>query len=198
MDKKAKIVAIVQSNYIPWKGYFDLINSVDEFILLDDVQYTRRDWRNRNRIKTQSGVKWLSIPVDVKGKYLQKINETKICDINWNREHWETIRTNYAHPPYFRQYKGFLEDLYLSCDSTFLSQINWHFLNRISNLLKISTHICWSSDYRVLDGKNERLISLCQQVGANHYISGPLAKDYLDVAAFTEEGISVSFIDYSG
>ncbi|SRR5258706_6945681 len=198
MDKKAKIVAIVQSNYIPWKGYFDLINSVDEFILLDDVQYTRRDWRNRNKIKTQSGAKWITIPVEVKGKYLQKVNETKISDKGWNRQHWETIRTNYAHAPYFRQYKQFFEDLYLSCDSSLLSEINWHFLDRISKLLQINTRICWSSEYQLSMGKNERLISLCQQAGAIHYISGPLAKDYLDTAAFAAEGIAVTFIDYSG
>ncbi|MDX2231897.1 MAG: WbqC family protein [Leptolyngbyaceae cyanobacterium bins.349] len=89
-----KKVAIVQSNYIPWKGYFDLINSVDEFILYDDMQYTRRDWRNRNQIKTASGLMWLTIPVQVKGKYYQKIRETQISDPTWAQEHWRSILTN--------------------------------------------------------------------------------------------------------
>ena len=79
----AKKVAILQSNYIPWKGYFDMIASVDEFILYDDMQYTRRDWRNRNQIKTAQGLKWLTIPVCVKGKYYQKIRDTEIAKSNW-------------------------------------------------------------------------------------------------------------------
>ena len=91
-----KKIAISQSNYIPWKGYFDLINKVDEFILYDDAQFTRRDWRNRNKIKTTKGLHWLTIPVDVKGKYFQKINETKIIDKNWGVKHWQQIKHNYS------------------------------------------------------------------------------------------------------
>ena len=80
-------VAIVQSNYIPWKGYFDLIAAVDEFVIYDDVQYTRRDWRNRNKIKTPHGLLWLTVPVQVKGKYLQRIRDAEIADPNWAKEH---------------------------------------------------------------------------------------------------------------
>ena len=82
-----KKIAILQSNYIPWKGYFDIINMVDEFVLYDDMQYTRRDWRNRNKIKTPNGLQWLTIPVQVKGKYLQKIKETKISEKKWTKNH---------------------------------------------------------------------------------------------------------------
>src|SRR5215470_16574041 len=109
-----KKVAIVQSNYIPWKGYFDLIGAVDEFILYDDMQFTRRDWRNRNKIKTSSGVQWLTIPVAVKGKYYQKINETLIQEPDWGRRHYETIRTNYLKTPYFQFYEPQLTDLYMN------------------------------------------------------------------------------------
>ena len=91
-----KSVAVVQSNYIPWKGYFDLINMVDEFILLDDVQYTRRDWRNRNLIKTNTGLKWLTIPVEVSGRYYEKICKIGVSDPKWPRRHWDAIRANYA------------------------------------------------------------------------------------------------------
>src|SRR5215510_8709820 len=101
----AKKVAIVQSNYIPWKGYFDLINSVDEFILFDDMQYTKRDWRNRNRIKTPDGVAWLTIPVAVKGKYHQRIADTLVSDPSWIASHWKTIRHCYARAPYFAVYR---------------------------------------------------------------------------------------------
>src|SRR5437868_14961880 len=94
--KYMKRVAILQSNYIPWKGYFDLIAAVDEFILYDDMQYTRRDWRNRNQIKTPAGIQWLTIPVEVKGKFHQRINETQVSDPDWPRHHWRTLELNYA------------------------------------------------------------------------------------------------------
>src|SRR6476661_5616886 len=105
----AKSIAIVQSNYIPWKGYFDMIRSVDEFILYDDVQYTRRDWRNRNRIKSSHGAQWLTIPVEVKGKYLQKIKETRVSDRLWARNHWRTLCCCYGKAPCFREFKEPLE-----------------------------------------------------------------------------------------
>src|SRR4051795_9823692 len=98
---RPKRVAVVQSNYIPWKGYFDLINRVDEFVLYDDRQYTRRDWRNRNRIKTPSGPVWLTIPVQVKGRYLQRIDETLACGSGWARSHFDTLRQSYRAAPYF-------------------------------------------------------------------------------------------------
>ena len=90
-----KKVAIVQSNYIPWKGYFDLIAAVDQFILGDNSQYTRRDWRNRNRIKTAQGVQWLTVPVKVRGKSLQKIWQTEINDTAWAKDHWRILTLNY-------------------------------------------------------------------------------------------------------
>jgi hypothetical protein len=119
-----KRVAIVQSNYIPWKGYFDLINLVDEFVLFDDIQYTRRDWRNRNRIKTPTGLMWLTVPVVVKGRYYQRIRETVIADPEWNKAHWKSIVLNYARAKHFDTYREFLEELYLGCNERFLSQIN--------------------------------------------------------------------------
>src|SRR5437762_7629049 len=104
-----KSVAIVQSCYIPWKGYFDLIASVDEFILYDDRQYTRRDWRNRNRIKTAAGTRWLTIPVQVSGRYTQRIDETRIADPRWAASHWSAIRQSYARASHFERYAERLE-----------------------------------------------------------------------------------------
>src|SRR5215204_4345990 len=107
-----KRLAIVQSNYIPWKGYFDLINMVDEFVLFDVVQFTRRDWRNRNLIKTPQGLQWLTIPVEVKGKYFQRIDQTKVSDSAWSKKHWATIVHNYSKARYFREYREPIESLY--------------------------------------------------------------------------------------
>jgi len=193
-----KKVAVVQSNYIPWKGYFDLINLVDAFILYDTAQYTRRDWRNRNRIKTQNGLIWLTIPVEVKGKYSQKIKDTLISDIGWNRTHWKTITHNYSKAKYFSRYKEQFEELYLGCQEKYLSLINYRFLVAICEILEIKTRICWSMDYKLTEGKTERLVGLCKQVGATEYISGPTAKGYMDEDLFETEGIRLEYMDYSG
>src|ERR1700759_4429213 len=109
-----KRVAIVQSNYVPWRGYFDLIASVDEFILLDDAQYTRRDWRNRNKIKTPQGPRWLTIAVQVSGRYTQSISETLVAEPDWAARHWDVLRQHYASVPGFEQLGGFVEGLYAS------------------------------------------------------------------------------------
>jgi hypothetical protein len=193
-----KRVAIVQSNYIPWKGYFDLINSVDEFILFDDMQYTRRDWRNRNKIKTPQGSLWLTIPVQAKGKYYQKIRETEISDAQWSEQHWKTIVHNYTQAKYFQEYRGFFEELYGDARESLLGQVNYRFLNAICQLLDIQTRISWSMDYHLIEGKTERLVDLCQQAGATEYLSGPSAKGYIDETLFEQAGIALRFSDYSG
>jgi hypothetical protein len=194
----ARKVAIVQSNYIPWKGYFDLIASVDEFILYDDMQYTRRDWRNRNYIKTPKGLEWLTIPVEVKGKYLQKIRETRVSEMDWAQTHWKTLVHNYAKAPHFAHYRALFEDLYLGCREEYLSRINRRFIEAICRELGIATKLSWSMDYPLVDGKTERLLGLCKQVGAGHYLSGPSARGYLEEEQFAQEGITVEYMDYSG
>jgi WbqC-like protein family len=194
----AKAAAIVQSNYIPWKGYFDLINMVDEFILLDDVQYTRRDWRNRNLIKTATGLHWLTIPVEVKGRYAQKINETMVSDPGWGKKHWATIVHNYSRARCFRQVARLLEPCFLEGGEMQLSRINYRFIRAICDFLRIGTRISWSTEFPHDEGRNERLISLCKGVGAARYVSGPSAADYMDQALWGASGIAVSYIDYGG
>jgi len=193
-----KTIAVVQSNYIPWRGYFDLINSVDEFILYDDVQYTIRDWRNRNVIKTPSGPLWLTIPVAVKGKYFQKIKDTRISDPTWQRRHWATIVHSYSRAKYFAMQKELFEELYLRTDDQLLSHINHRFIVAICRILGIRTTVSWSMDYNLIGDKTGRLVHLCQQAGATAYLSGPSAKAYLDEELFRNEGIAVSYMDYSG
>jgi len=193
-----KKVAIVQSNYIPWKGYFDLINMVDEFVLYDDMQYTRRDWRNRNCIKTPNGLEWLTIPVDVKGKYFQKIRETRVSDPDWAKAHWKTLSHNYAKAACFAELRELFEELYLGCREELLSRINLRFIEAVCRILGIRTKLSWSMDYELVDGKTERLVGLCKSTRATHYVSGPSARDYMDERLFEQEGIAVSYIDYAG
>ncbi|MEP7070334.1 MAG: WbqC family protein [Usitatibacter sp.] len=192
-----KRVAIVQSNYIPWKGYFDLVRHCDEFILYDDVQYTRRDWRNRNRIKTPTGPQWLTIPVEVSGKYHQRIRDTRICDPDWGRKHWTTLCHNYAKAPFFGHYRDFFEPLYLGTRETFLSEVNRTFIAAIAPLVGAHTRLRWSSDYPLAEGRSARLVQLCVACEATLYLSGPAAKGYLDETLFTEAGIRVEWMDYS-
>ena len=193
-----KRVAIVQSSYIPWKGYFDLIRAADEFILLDDVQFTKRDWRSRNRIKTKDGLLWLSIPVHTKGRYEQRILDTTISDPSWARTHWQTIRSAYARAPHFDTYAPVFEQLYRTPTSDRLSLVNHALIVAACSALAISTPITWSEAYHPRDGRNERLIDLCVKSGATEYLSGPAARGYLDERAFNDAGITVRFADYDG
>lgn len=193
-----KKVAISQSNYIPWKGYFDMIAAVDEFILYDDMQYTRRDWRNRNKIKTPQGAQWLTVPVQVKGKYNQKIRDTKIDGTQWAGNHWKALTRNYAHAPYLDEIAAWLEPLYLEKSFTHLSPLNRDLIEAVCAYLNIDTVISNSWDYTLAEGKTERLADLCVQAGATHYISGPAAKDYIEEDVFSDLGIALSWFDYAG
>ena len=193
-----KKVAILQSNYIPWKGYFDLIAYVDEFILYDDMQYTRRDWRNRNQIKTPQGLQWLTVPVRVKGKYHQSIRETEIDGDDWRGLHWKALVQNYSRAPHFHEVATWLEPLYLDYSRAMLSAMNRDFIEQVCAYLGIRTRLSWCWDYDVVDGRSERLLSLCQQAGGSEYVSGPAARDYLDEAVFDRAGVKVAWFDYQG
>ena len=193
-----KKIAIVQSNYIPWKGYFDLIAAVDEFILFDDMQYTRRDWRNRNQIKTPQGLQWLTVPVHTKGKFHQKIKQTKIVGEKWQEEHWKSISLNYQKTAHFNEVSSWLKPLYLDSSYSHISHLNLQFITNICSYLGIKTIINKSSSYDLIDGKTERLVSLCLQAGGTEYISGIAAQNYIEEQYFAESNIDLTWFDYSG
>lgn len=193
-----KRVAIVQSNYIPWKGYFDMINKVDEIILYDDCQFTKRDWRNRNIIKTPKGLKWLTIPVKVKGKYHQKIKDTVISDSSWTKNHWNSIKHNYSKSVFFKDYSDQFEELYLSCTEKYLSEINHRFIVNINKMLDIKTKISWSMNFEINErsDSSSKLLQILKQVGSDIYVSGPSARSYIDLQLFKKENISVEWMNY--
>lgn len=193
----AKRVAIVQSNYIPWKGYFDIINMVDEFILFDDRQYTRRDWRNRNMIKTAQGLHWLTIPVRTRGRFEQRIDKTMIGGSDWADQHWKTILHAYRSAPFFDLYQKTLEAVYRASGEELLSAVNRRFLEAICDLLHIRTQLSWSTDYPTTGHKTERLVNLCRLAGATAYVSGPAARVYLEEERFLDAGIDLTYMDYS-
>jgi hypothetical protein len=199
-----KKVAVTQSNYIPWKGYFDILRACDHVIFLDDVQYTRRDWRNRNMIKTPQGTKWLTIPVDVKNKYADlRICDVQVSEPDWAEKHWNLIHQNYQKSRFFDEISAIIRPLYKKiAKETHLSVINRVFIEEICQYLQINTQFSSSTDHFSLEELNnfdstERLLQLCRTVEATNYISGPAAKDYMDVAAFTGQNITVQWADYS-
>lgn len=189
-----KKVAILQSNYIPWKGYFDLIAAVDEFIIYDDVQFTKNDWRNRNKIKTQNGLQWLSIPV---GSDINRlICEVEIKDKSWQAKHWSSITHAYKRAKYFDSIACELMPLYLEQQHDNLSSLNRNLIDLICKILGIKTRITNSTEYTSAMGQTERLVSLCRQVGATEYISGPSARNYLDIEAFSNSSIKLTWFEY--
>jgi hypothetical protein len=191
-----KRVAILQSNYIPWKGYFDIIHDVEEFIFHDDVQYTKQDWRNRNRIKTPDGLVWLTIPVGAS-------EHRNICDVelpqSWGPGHWRQIERAYARAPYFEMWRPLLEDSFTKTNWRFLSEVNQHLIRTIAReALGLQTRFRDSRELALTGRKQDRVLEILRKVGASTYVSGPAAKSYLDPARFDAEDIELVWKDYSG
>ncbi len=194
-----KKVAILQSNYIPWRGYFDLIASVDEFIVYDDMQYTKNDWRSRNRIRTPHGTQWITIPVR-RTKLEQRIRDTQIMDRRWAPRHWRTLSQAYARAPHLQFGSELLAGLYTEAASLdYLSEINLLFLKAICDSLGIHTRITCSSDYAYdpVADRTTRLVQLLQATNATSYLSGPAAQQYLDQEQMSAAGIALEWMNYN-
>ncbi len=192
-----KKVAVLQSNYIPWKGYFDIIHDVDLFIFHDDLQYTKGDWRNRNKIISSNGLMWLTIPVGTSEKRL--IDEVLIQDGKWQKKHWSNITAYYSRAPYFKMYKEFFEYVYLEKKWDYLHEVNRFMIIEISrNFLGTKTQFADSREFHSVGVKHEKLLSLVKATGAGVYLSGPAAKDYIVAEDYEEAGIELVWKNYSG
>ena len=167
------------------------------FVVFDDMQYTKRDCRNRNLIKTPNGLKWLTIPVEVKGKYHQKIKDTKVADKNWVKSHLNALEINYKNAKCFNEIWDWVQELYLNCKFQFLTDINMYFIQAINEFLEIKTEILFSDNFNLHDDRNMRLINICKELSGNTYLSGPSAKQYLDEQLFNKSGINVKYLNYS-
>ncbi len=191
-----KTVAILQSNYIPWKGYFDIINDVDLFVFYDDVQYTKNDWRNRNKIKTANGTGWLTIPAGSNKNRL--ICDVCITDERWQKRHWKTLCQFYGKTRYFANYTTFFEDFYLNRHWISLSELNQYLIRHIAeDFLGVNTEFIDSRQFATKGSKQGRLLDLLQKTGATRYISGPAANNYIDKDQFSAAGIELIWKDYS-
>lgn len=194
-----KKIAILQSNYIPWKGYFDLISAVDEFVIFDEMQFTKRDWRNRNQIKTPNGMKWLTVPVRTKGSFNQKIIDTQIDGDEWVENHIKSLEHNYSGAKFFNEILTIIKPIYLEKKFNYISDLNLEFIKAICNYLEIDTKILNSSDLGVLNnGKTDRLIDICKKLKGKIYVSGIAAKNYIEIDKFNKEKIKVEWFDYDG
>lgn len=192
-----KRVALLQSNYVPWKGYFDIIHDVDECIFLEDVQYTPQNWRNRNRIKTPGGLRWLSVPVGASSRRL--LCEVELPRFRWAHRHWNALVSAYGGAPHFKRYGELVHDALYDPSFRLLSELNQHLITSISRLLGITTEFRDSREFRVRDhGKQGRVLEIVEQTGGSVYVSGPAAQAFLDPQHFAAHGIELIWKDYDG
>jgi len=190
---------ILQPSYIPWRGYFHQIARSDVFVFYDDVQYDTRGWRNRNRIKTADGTRWLTIPVHSKGAQTDHIaiNKIKIdWSKSWNEQHWQTLKHAYAKAPFFSQFSEKLQEIY-SQTNDLLADFTIPLTIQVSNWLGFRPQFIRSSEISTHGDKTERLISILQSLGADHYISGPSAMDYIEPVLFEQAGINLEYMQYN-
>lgn len=184
---------ILQSNYIPWKGYFDLIHRSDVCVFYDMVQYTKNDWRNRNRIATAEGLKWLTIPV--RGSLSMAIDEVLLPSENWRRKHLESIRHVYAKAKFGKDILEMMEQQLLHTQHQTLSQLNQSLIVQISKYLGISSRFCNSRDLQPSGDRIGRLKDICRKVGASDYLSGPAAREYIG-DDFDDSQIKITWMEY--
>lgn len=189
-------IAVLQPSFIPWLGYFDQIARTDAFVFLDDVQYTRRDWRNRNRIRTPSGWMWLTVPVQTRGKFDQSLLETRIDhSTDWRTKHLQALRHNYARAPYFDLVFPELENTYKK-DSAMLVDFCLEMLAVINKMLGLQPVTHRSSELNIEGQKADKILSICKALNADEYLTGDLARDYLDASEFGSQNISLKYQNY--
>lgn len=191
--------AILQSSYIPWKGYFDIINDVDVFCFYDEVKYTKNDWRNRNKIYPKSGIQWLTIPIS-KDAVKHRISEVNITDEKWQDLHNKTLSLSYCNAPFYEQLKYFMDAIYQAKKWDSLSELNQQSIKLISEFIGIKTKFVDSSEFDLRGDRVERLVNLIKDMGATEYLSGPSARDYLkgNEQVFSDSNIKLHYKDYSG
>jgi len=187
------IVAAHQPQYIPYLGYFHKIAASDLFILLDDVQYKKREFQNRNRIRTAKGSMWLTVPVETRGKYAQLISEVRLSeDPSWRHSHWESLRQCYGRAPEFSKHAPFFESLY-GRPWDRLGPLSEEIIAYVCRAFGIEVPFSKASEFAVKTTSTRRLIDLCRAAGADAYLSGAGGKDYLQEDLFQTAGIALTY-----
>lgn len=190
------ILTAHQPAYLPWLGYFHKIAISDIFVSLDNVQFEKNSFSNRNKIKTANGSAWLSVPIKMVGHMGKTIKEMEIDNhLNWTEKHWKSIYLNYKKAPYFNLYCDFLEDAYKRqwndlCGLT--EYLTKYFLEELG----IKTKISKQSDLKNKGKKQELIVELCKELNADTFVFGKLGENYVDTSYFTQNNINVYFQDY--
>ncbi len=191
-----KKIAMLQPNYIPWKGVFELISKVDIFVFYDDVQYTKKDWRNRNKIKTKDGEIWLTVPVKNNGRQL-------ICDVeidqasDWQENHYKTIKSSYLKAPHFKEYEYILEEIYLKHTWNKISDLDIFTTKLIANAIDLHPQWVLASELDIQGDKDGgRIIQICKKLDCNYFINGPAARAFMDEEKFKDQNIVLDYMDY--
>lgn len=185
---------IIQPAYIPWRGYFDFIDSVDLFIFYDDVQYSKQSWRNRNQIKTASGLSWLTVPV--LDPHMGAIRDVQINNkVNWRKKQLRTIELSYSRAPFFREYFDEFSDI-LAQEENNLCALDIRLIRWVMGKLAIATPTMLASELDARGSRTERLVDVLKKVNANIYLSGPTASAYLDVPLLRDNAIEVEYKSY--
>jgi hypothetical protein len=188
------LITIHQPQYLPWLGYLDKIDKADVFVLLDNVQFKKNEWQNRNRIKTAQGCQWITVPVLY--RLPEKINEVRINNkTNWSRKHLQALITNYSKSTYFDNYKSFFEDIF-SRSWDRLVDINIEIIKFLISALELKTRLVMASDLKLREEPTERLIDICKTLNGNKYLAGKDGNKYMNLELFDKEGIEVIFHDF--
>jgi hypothetical protein len=196
MAQPNRRVAVMQSNYIPWKGYFDILQRVDTFVFYDDVQYTKNDWRNRNRIKTSAGLKWLTVPTGA--DLNRRICDVEIVDAHWQQKHFRTLIQAYSKAPCLGEFRPWLDKLYCQHAWLRLSELNQFIVKEIATrFLGYRVDFRSSAEFALSGSRSQRLLDLLRQLETSVYVSGPSAKAYIPERQFEAAGIDVQYMDYS-
>ena len=188
---------ILQPTYLPWIGYFGMVDLADTFVFYDDVQFVQRSWQRRNKIRMHNrGAIWLSVPV--RSEFGQNINEVRInTEIGWRDKHWTTIMHAYGRAPFFKEYASALEEIF-NREWEYLVDLNITLIQALSRMLGIQdTVFLKSSELDVKGQKTDRLVNVLTKIGADEYISGPAAKSYIETNKFKDHNITLCWHDFT-
>lgn len=188
---------ILQPGYLPWIGFFDLAAKSDIFVILDCVQFDKRSWRNRNRIRTPKGWQWLTVPVITKGKFTQRMDETRIDNTrSWAHKHLVAIRTHYARAPHFKAFLPLFEEA-LGREWDSLLALDMHFIRTLDDIFELGTNYVMASTLSPSAKKADLILEICKTVGADHYLNGDMGRSYLSPEPFEANGITLEFHNYT-
>jgi len=192
-----KTLSILQPGYLPWLGFFEQMDRTDIFVIYDDVQYDKHSWRNRNRIKTAQGIQWLTVPVLTSKRSGQLVNEVEIDNrVPWQKKHLRALEQNYRKARWFDRYYPLVEEGYVHSWNTLL-ECDMFFINLLKHAFGITTSILFSSGLTAQGKSTDRLVRLCEELGATVFYEGMAGKNYIDDTLFLDNGIQIVYQDYN-